>query len=129
LTGWARVTFGIAVVLLLAVTAGSWILPAGPVSAQGGHEAPRLAQTTPEPTKPTARPRPVTVIVITKPVTVVVVTKIVVTEGAVTPTPTAAPMLPDQPPVVPEASTTVLVLAAAGSLAGYVALQWRARRR
>lgn len=46
----------------------------------------------------------------------------------VTPSPTVTPPS-EEPPVVPEASTTLLLLAGAGSLAGYAALQWRARRR
>jgi hypothetical protein len=51
-----------------------------------------------------------------------------------TPTPTgtpsaAPPDTPDAPPVVPEAATATLVLTGLSGLAGYVALQMRARRR
>lgn len=42
------------------------------------------------------------------------------------PTPTGAP---GETPVVPEPSTIVLMLAGAGTLAGYIGLQWRARRK
>ena len=124
MAGWSKVTLGIAVVLFMAGVAGPWILPAGPASAQNSREATLVAWATPKPTKPRPWPSPA-------PGTVIVVTKIVVTVGVVTPTltPTAQPVSPDQPPVVPEASTTILFLTGAGSLAGYVALQWRARRR
>ena len=45
-------------------------------------------------------------------------------------TPTPLPPRPGIPvPVVPEASTLLLLGSAAGTLAGYVTLQWRARRR
>ena len=43
------------------------------------------------------------------------------------PTPTQPP--PEPPPVVPEASTLVLLGTSATTLAGYAALQWRARRK
>jgi hypothetical protein len=39
------------------------------------------------------------------------------------------PLQQPTPPVVPEPATVTLMLAGAGGLAGYVALQWRARRR
>jgi hypothetical protein len=44
-----------------------------------------------------------------------------------TPTPTSTP--PPPPPVVPEPPTVTLMLAGLSGLAGYVALQWRARRK
>jgi hypothetical protein len=48
-----------------------------------------------------------------------------------TPTPTGTPTTPPPPPppVVPEASTLILLGSSATALAGYAALQWRARRR
>ena len=50
-----------------------------------------------------------------------------------TPTPTATPSATpgpgEAPPVVPEPSTWLLTLTGLGGLAGYAALQWRARRR
>jgi len=47
-----------------------------------------------------------------------------------TPTPTATvPPGPQPPPVVPEASTLILLGSAASALIGYAGLQWRARRR
>jgi hypothetical protein len=46
-----------------------------------------------------------------------------------TPTPTPTPTEPPDTPVVPEASTLVLLGTSVTGLAGYAALQWRARRR
>jgi hypothetical protein len=46
-----------------------------------------------------------------------------------TPTPTEPTPTPPAPPVVPEASTLLLLGSSATALAGYTALQWRARRR
>jgi len=49
-----------------------------------------------------------------------------------TPTPTSTPErwpTPTTPPVVPEPSTVTLVLTGLGGLGGFIALQWRARRR
>jgi hypothetical protein len=54
------------------------------------------------------------------------------TEPPPTPTeppPTPTPPPPPPPPVVPEASTLLLLGTSATTLAGYAALQWRARRR
>ena len=66
---------------------------------------PTPTEPTPEPTEPTPEP--------TEP----------------TPEPTKPTPEPVPPPVVPEASTLVLLGTSATTLAGYVALQWRARRK
>ena len=64
---------------------------------------PKPTDPTPEPTDPTPEP----------------------TDPTITPTVTPPPPVP----VVPEASTLILLGTSATTLAGYVALQWRARRK
>ena len=57
-------------------------------------------------------------------------TPVPVTPVPVTPTPSPLPPRPPvAPPMVPEASTLLLLGSSASALAGYAGLQWRARRR